>query len=99
MLGSYGYFYERKRGELETKYPTVNVKVKLLGKCYKQKWISNENASQAFLAFYVNQPGQAKREKSRIFLKDGCFYDAIFNKRDTFLPEKLMLSWKLLKYI
>jgi len=100
LLDSYGYFYERKRGEFDSLYPTVGEKRKLLGNDFKVKVISNENAAQAFLAMYLNKPAQAKSEKGRIFLKDKAgFYDEIFNEKDDVLAEKILMSWKLLKYI
>lgn len=99
LLDSYKYFYERKRGEFDSLYPTPEAKRKLLGDNYKEKLISNENAAQAFLALYLNKPAQAKSEKGRIFMKDSGFYDDIFSSKDELLTEKLLLAWKLLKYI
>lgn len=100
LLGSYQYFYERKRGEFDSLYPTVTAKKKLLGDSYRLRIISNENAAQSFLAIYLDKPAQAKSEKGRIFLKDKAgFYDDIFNQSDDLIAEKMLLSWKLLKYI
>lgn len=100
LLDSYKYFYERARGEFESLYPTPEAKEKLLGRNYKNKIINNENAAQAFLALYLNKPAQAKSEKGRIFMKDTAgFYDDIFKKNDDIIPEKILMSWKLLKYI
>lgn len=99
LLDSYKYFYERKRGEFESLYPTPEAKIKLLGVDYKEKLISNENAAQAFLALYLNKPAQAKSEKGRIFMKDTGFYDDIFSPKDDILVEKFLLAWKLLKYV
>lgn len=100
LLDSYRYFYERKRGEVDSLYPTTGAKRKLLGEHYKTKVINNENAAQAFLAMYLDKPAQAKSEKGRIFMKDKAgFYDDIFNKNDDILAEKILMSWKLLKYI
>ena len=100
LLDSYRLFYERKRGEFDSLYPTAEAKRKLLGQDYKVKVINNENSAQSFLAMYLNKPAQAKSEKGRIFLKDNAgFYDDIFNKNDDILAEKILMSWKLLKYI
>ena len=101
LLGdSYKYFYERKRGEFESSYPTPDMKIKNFGDDYKSKIISNEKAAQAFLAMYLDKPAQAKNEKGKIFIKDNLgFYDAIFDKTDELIAEKFLLSWKLLKYI
>ncbi|MCZ7394163.1 MAG: AIPR family protein [Candidatus Methanoperedens sp.] len=99
IIDSYQYFYERKRGEFDSLYPTLEAKRKLLGDNYKNKVISNESAAQSFLAMYLNKPAQAKSEKGRIFMKDGGFYDEIFNKKDDTLAEKILMSWKLLNYI
>jgi hypothetical protein len=99
LLDTYKYFYERKRGEFESLYPTAEAKKKLLGDKYKDKIVSNENAAQAFLALYLNKPAEAKSKKAKIFLKDGGFYDTVFNEKDALLAEKLLLSWKMLRYI
>lgn len=100
LLGSYKYFYERKRGEIDSLYPTIEAKRKLLGDSYKLKVISNENCAQSLLAMYLDKPAQAKSEKGRIFLKDRTgFYDDIFNQSDDLVAEKMLMSWKLLKYI
>jgi hypothetical protein len=100
LLSSYRYFYERKRGEFDSLYPTAEARRKILGDDFKVKVISNENAAQSFLAMYLNKPAQAKSEKGRIFLKDKAgFYDEIFNEKDDILAEKILMSWKLLKYI
>ncbi|MFH1422966.1 MAG: AIPR family protein [Planctomycetota bacterium] len=99
LLGTYRYFYERKRGEFESLYPTIEAKKKLLGNNYKEKIISNENAAQAFLSLYLDKPAEAKSKKGKIFLKDGGFYAEVFDDRDPLLAEKLLLSWKLLRYV
>jgi hypothetical protein len=100
LLDSYQYFYERKRGEFDSLYPTTEAKRTLLGQNYKVKVINNENAAQSFLAMDLNKPSQAKSEKGRIFLKDSVgFYVDIFNKNDDILAEKILMFWKLLKYI
>jgi len=100
LLASYGYFYEKKRGELDSYHKTVHEKVALLGEDYKKKVLSNENAAQAYLAFYLNRPAEAKNQKGRIFMKETAgFYDDIFDINESILAEKLLMSWKLLKYI
>jgi len=100
LLGSYQYFYERKRGEIDSLYPTPQAKRKLLGDYYKVKVINNENSAQSFLAMYLDKPAQAKSEKGRIFLKDKAgFYDDIFKQSDDLIAEKMLMAWKLLKYI
>lgn len=100
LLGSYGYFYERKRGELDTKYPTPLAKENFLGDKYKNRIISNENAAQALLALYLDKSSQAKSQKARIFVKgDTGFYSDIFDSQDLILEEKILLSWKLLKFL
>lgn len=100
ILDSYKYFYERKRGEFDSLYPTIEAKKKLLGDDYKLKVINNENCAQSFLAIYLDKPSQAKSEKGRIFLKDKSgFYDNIFSQTDDIIAEKMLMSWKLLKYI
>ena len=100
LLDSYGYFYERKRGEFDSLYPTPESKRNLLGGTYRVKVINNENAAQALLAIYLDKPAQAKNEKRRVFLRDDTgFYGDIFNATDECISEKLLMSWKLLKFI
>lgn len=100
LLDSYKFFYERKRGEFSSMYPTDGAARQALGKNYKAKIISNENSAQAFLTMYLDKPSQAKSEKGRIFLKDKAgFYDEIFDEKDSNIAEKLLMSWRLLKYI
>ena len=100
LLGSYRYFYERKRGELDSIYKNRIAKERLLGDNYEERIIINEKASQAYLAFYLDKPAQAKSERGRIFLKESSgFYEQIFNSKDELLPEKMLMSWKLLNYI
>lgn len=100
LMDAYGHFYERKRGEFDTLYPTPTAKRNTFGENYKDKLMSNENAAQAFLAVYLSRPSQAKAEKGLIFQKEnGGFYYEIFNEDDSLLPEKLLMSWKLLGYV
>jgi len=100
IVEGFKYFYERKRGEFDNKYPTKEEKRKVLGDNYRERVISNEKAAQAFLAFYLDKPAQAKSEKKRIFMKDESgFYKDIFDVNDEILPEKLIFAWKLLKFI
>lgn len=100
ILEVYQFFMERKRGEFESLYPTIEAKRTFLGNDWKVKVFSNENAAQAFLAMFLDKPAQAKSEKGRIFSKDNTgFYYTIFKEKDALLPEKLLTSWKLLKYI
>ena len=100
IIEGFNYFYERKRGEFENKYPTNKEKKKVLSDNYRERVISNEKAAQAFLAFYLDKPAQAKSEKKRIFMKDDSgFYKDIFDENDKILPEKLIFAWKLLKFI
>jgi len=96
----YGFFYERKRGEFESLYPTADAKKSVFGVDYKKKNISNEKNAQSFLALFKNLPASAKSQKSRIFVKDqGGFYKIIFNEKDDLLPEKFLISFKLWSFI
>jgi len=98
LIRNYGYFYERKRGEFNALYPTHEIKVNEFGNNWKRKVISNEKAAQAYLAFMLNKPSQAKAQKGKIFLKsEGGFYYDIFN--DSLMPERILLAFKLLEYI
>jgi len=100
LMDSYQYFYERKRGEFISLYPTIDSKREFLGEDFKTKIVDNENSAQAILAMYLDKPAQAKSEKGRIFMKENAgFYDDIFDKKDDILAEKILMSWKLLKYV
>jgi len=61
-LMSKGYFYERKKNQ----YPNEEKKFR----------IDAEKFGQAYLAYVLNMPGEAKNKKSIIFSKQ---YDEIFN--------------------
>jgi hypothetical protein len=99
LLDSYRYFYERQRGEFQTYYPTIETKKKALGDDYRDMIMTNENAAQAFMAIYLDKPAQAKNQKGAIFSKEASgFYYQIFDDRETILAEKLLMSWKLLKF-
>ncbi len=96
----YGYFYERKRGEFESLFKTAEDKIKQFGIDYKQKVTSNEEVAQAYLAFYLDMPAEAKNEKSRIFSKEsGGFYSTIFDIKCQAVPERLLLSWIMFRLI
>ena len=60
IVEGYNYFYERKRGEFDNKYPSLEEKKQALGDNYRERIISNEKAAQALLAFYLDKPAQAK---------------------------------------
>ena len=82
---SFNYYYERKRGEFEIEFPTYESKKNKLGEDFRKKFISNENAAQAFLAFFLDKPSQAKAETIRIFMKEQVgFYYEIFNEKILF---------------
>lgn len=100
LLDSYQHFYERKAGELDTRYPTPEMKRQLLGQGFRKRIVSNEEAAQAVLSLYHDKPAQAKSEKGRIFLKTANgFYGLVFQAGDDLLPEKLLFSWLLLRLI
>ena len=101
LLGTYKYYFQRKRGEFELDYTTIEAKKKTFGSDFKDRIIDNEIAAQAFLSLYLNKPVEAKRDKWKIFLKDanGGFYDSIFQKNCENLCECLLFAWKLIKYI
>ena len=97
---SYGYFYERKRGEVEAREAINGKGGKKTRKFSKAKIISNENAAQAFLSFYLDKPAEAKITRWRIFMKEtGGYYEDIFNPKDDILAEKLFFCWEILKSI
>lgn len=98
QLKTYKYFYERKRGEFQALHPTIEMKNKLLGDQWKDRIVNNERAAQAYLAFFLNKPAQAKASKRRIFVKGSeGFYDKIFS--ENLVEEDLLMVYKLLRYI
>lgn len=99
LFDSYGYVYVRRRGELQTRFPTRESCVAALGSDYEAKIVDNELAAQAFLALYLSKPSYSKNEKGRIFMKEGGLYGDIFRDSINALPEKLLLSWSLLRYV
>ena len=95
---SYRYFYERKRGELQVIYPTAEMKRKVLGDNWKERIVNNEKAAQAYLAFFLDKPAQAKSSKRKLFVKgDDGFYDYIFS--EALIGENLLMTYKLLCYV
>lgn len=100
LIKGYTYFYEIKRGEFDSKYPTLEAKRKKLGHNYKARIISNINAAQAYMAMYLDKAAEAKANKGKIFIKDSTgFYNEIFDENDRILFKKILLSWILLKFI
>ncbi len=100
LLDSYNYFFERKRGEFVSYYPNQEIRKEKFGENYKKRLINNEKAAQSFLAFYLDKPAEAKNAKRRIFDESGeGFYRDIFNQNILSVPEKLIMSWRLLNYI
>lgn len=100
LIGGYSYFYEIKRGEFDSKYPTLEAKRKKLGYNDRARIISNINAAQAYLAMYLNKAAEAKANKGKIFIKDSTgFYNEIFDETDKMLFKKILMSWMLLKFI
>jgi hypothetical protein len=98
LLGPYKCFYERKRGEFQARYPTIEMKEKILGPQWKNRLINNEKAAQAFLSFFLDKPSHAKASKKRIFIKGSeGFYDNIFSSN--LVEEALLMACKLLGYI
>ncbi len=92
-----GYFYERKRGEFKTLYPTNEQKAKAFGPDYRRKIVDNEMAAQAYVAFWLGHSGDAKREKSRLFDKTNPLYSKVFGKHTK--AEDLIVSYFLLGYV
>ena len=100
QIEGYGYFYEIKRGEFDSKYTTLEAKRKKFGHNYRKRIISNINAAQAYMAMYLNKAAEAKANKGKIFIKDNTgFYNEIFNEDDKILFKKVLMSWMLLKFI
>lgn len=100
LIGGNKYFYEIKRGEFESKFPTTDSKKNNFGTSYRNRIILNINAAQAYMAMYLNKAAEAKANKNKIFIKDNTgFYYEIFDDSDEILYEKILMSWLLLKYI
>ena len=95
LLDSYNVFYQRKRGEFDMEFPTIEAKVKRFGKRYQDRILDNERTGLAFLATYLNRPVEAKKEKWKVFYKDGGYYQEIFNDHLGDLAERLLLVWEL----
>lgn len=75
-----GYFYERKRSQYENESKEVR--------------IDSEKFGQAFLAFYLKMPGEAKNKKSIIF---STKYNDIFN--DNLISDIVLEVFNLYKNI
>ncbi|MCF6297990.1 MAG: AIPR family protein [Flavobacteriaceae bacterium] len=75
-LQAYGFYYERKKNQYETKS--------------KAKRIDSEKFAQAYLAYYLNMPGEAKNKKSIIFSNK---YSEIFN--DLLTAEDVLFIFNL----
>lgn len=98
VFKSHGYFYERKRGEFSSLYPTEGIREKEFSADWKKKVMNNEKVAQAYLALFLNRPAEAKAQKSRIFLRSqGGFYNDIFN--ENLVEERMLLAYKLLEFI
>jgi hypothetical protein len=99
LRDTYRFFYQRKRGEFETNYPTDEIKKKEFGQKYRDKIIDNEKASLIYLATYLGKPVEAKTDKWKVFLKDGGYYYDIFDSDSENLAERILFCWKLMKFI
>lgn len=96
----YGYYYQKKRGEFETEYPTKEEQKKIFGKQPRSKLIDNEKSAMAYLSIFETNPVAAKKDKWMIFLKgEGGYYSQIFRMSDQALADKLVYSWLLLRYV
>jgi hypothetical protein len=99
LLDSYNVFYQRKRGEFDMEFPTIEAKVKRFGKQYQDRILDNERAGLAYLATYLNRPVEAKKEKWKVFYRDGGYYQEIFNDQLGDLAERLLLVWELGNFV
>ena len=99
LLDSYSVFYQRKRGEFDMQFPTKESKVERFGKKYQERVLDNEKAGLAYLASYLSRPVEAKKEKWKVFYKDGGYYQKIFNESLSDLSERLLFVWKLANYV
>lgn len=75
-LQACGFYYERKKNQYEAQS--------------KDKRIDSEKFAQAYLAYYLNMPGEAKNKKSIIFSSK---YSEIFN--DSLTAEDVLLIFNL----
>ncbi|MDF1633782.1 AIPR family protein [Mycoplana sp. MJR14] len=75
-----GYFYERKTNQFSDKP--------------KEQRIDAQSAGQAYLAYALDMPEVAKKDRGRIF---GDLFDTVFS--DDLLPENLLIPLKVLRKI
>jgi hypothetical protein len=99
LLDSYNVFYQRKRGEFDMQFPTIDSKIQRFGRKYQEHILDNEKTGLAYLATFLNRPVEAKKEKWKVFYKDGGYYQDIFDDRLDGLSERLLFVWKLSNFI
>ncbi|GGE09462.1 hypothetical protein GCM10011390_30660 [Aureimonas endophytica] len=75
-----GYFYERKTKQFSEKP--------------KEKRIDAQSAGQAYLAYALDMPEVAKKDRGRVF---GDLFDTVFS--DDLLPENLLVPLRVLERI
>lgn len=79
---THGFFYEKKRGEFQEEFPTEGERQKAFGAVWREKVIDNETAAQYYMAWELQLPAEARRDKRRIFSKaDGDLYYRIFHPK------------------
>lgn len=79
-LGAKGYFYERKTGQF-AEQP-------------REKRVDAQTAGQAYLAYALDMPEVAKKDRGRVF---GDLFETVFS--DDLLPENLLIPLAVLKKI
>lgn len=88
FLKNTNIWYEKRRGEFR-KSPKEVVKLK------------NENLAQSYLAYYLNDPFNAKQNRKLIFVEESVnskgLYEKIFN--DSTKYDDMLVSYYLLNYI
>jgi hypothetical protein len=93
-LARMGYFYERRRGDFRSQYPTVEAKVAALGASWQSKKIDLPVAAQACASFYSQIPVIAKKNVTYLFLEasERGRYTEVFGRMT---GEKLVLASRL----
>jgi len=99
QLKELGYFYEHKRGMFNSLYPSRKEKIEKFGQNYSEKVIKIEDAAQAIMAFFNQEPAKAKGSKSLLLVKEqfGGYYEEVFGNIK--LAKEILFPWLLLKKI
>lgn len=87
-----GYYYERRRGDFRSAFPTKEDRVATLGEDYAGRVIRLREAAQAYSAFFKQMPVIAKKNTSYLFIgtAERGRYNEVFDKDTT--AERVILA-------